>query len=468
MNAANRVGILIYDSRRETPPLIARQYAHLRGFREELVDLAHGARPSISAAAPRSTIVALSGATADSLEGDVAAEVTALVRHGATMYIRGGFAPGRTVAIKTPIRLSFKISTELAADSYRIGYGTLIPAALENETGQGRFAFKRALGLAEPAEPLAFARGPEGGELPISFAMPCHEGIVICDLQADELAEAALEAPIIERLATTAMRPWETAALIAVERACGRGTKHRVPFDIVLDDRPANFDFFQTGGLERWLSQLETRLSGVHLDFAWIPSQTHPPRSYVATTGRFNVGFVWHGLNRHIDHSELRDPQVELAHGRANVDEIARRYGVRFQPVIIFPYERHSPAVIDAVHRAGFVASFENPFTQPAYETALPGYLRMSTPMQPIYGRYFPIFRRFAARLLDRGRMLALAALGMPIIATVHPQGVGLGRLPGPFQKSGNESDLNRIVSFAAEKKLRPMTLCAIAQEMLA
>ncbi len=468
MNAANRVCFLIYDSRRETPPLIARQYAHLRGMREELVDLAQGAQHSMPSISPRSTLVALSGPTAESLEGYVAAELAALIQRGATMYIRGGFAPGRSVAIKTPIHFSFKISTELEADSYRIGHGALIPAALENESGQGRFAYNRALGLAEPAEPLAFVRGPEGGELPIAFAMPCREGIVICDLQADELAEAACEAPILERLATTAIRPWEVAALLAVERACGRDIKHRVPFDIVLDDRPANFDFFQTGGLERWLRQLETRLSGIHLDFAWIPSQTRPPRSYVAMTGKFNVGFVWHGLNRHVDHGELRDPQVELVHGRANVDEIARRYSVRFQPIIIFPFERHSPPVIDAVHREGFVASFENPFTEPAYESALPGYLRMSTPMQPMYGRYFPIFRRFAARILDRGRMLALAALGMPIVATVHPQGVGLGRLPSPLQTSSNESDLNRIVSFAAEKQLRPMALAGIAQEMLA
>jgi hypothetical protein len=457
---------LVYDSRREEPPLIVRQYAHLRGFDEEPIDLARGEFPLLVAPRPRATLIAASAPTLAALDREQSERLSALVRRGATLYLRGGFPRGREVALDIPVQLRFEVSFAVQADSYRFGDGPLIPAALENESEHGRFEFRCALGLTESAEPLILAHGLDG-EHPTCFAIACEAGVVICDLQDDTLPESAVNAPILERLGACALRAREASALIAVERASGRDFKHPMAFAIVLDDRPANFDFFRTGNLERWLQNLESRLPGVHVDFAWVPSQTHPPRSYVAAAGKFNASFVWHGLDRHVDHSEPLDVDAELARGRDHVDEISRRYGVRFQPVMIFPFERHSPLVINAIHRAGFLASFENPFTQPSYELPLPGFLRMSTPMQPLYGRYFPIFRRFAARLLDRGRMLALTALGMPVVATVHPSGVGLGRLPQSMQSDNVETQLDRIVRFAAEKRLRPAPLAAIALESI-
>jgi hypothetical protein len=456
--------LLLHDSRNEQPPLIARQYALLRRFDGRIIDLAAGASPSICAQVPRTTIIAMSARSLAMLGRHACQQLAQLVHRGATLYVRGGFGPGGPVEF-TSLGLRFETSELRESTSYRLASGPLIPSAFENETGCGRFEFRHALRLDEPFEPLIVAGGV-GNEQPVCFAIRYHDGVVICDLQDDVLPEAAGDAPIIERLGVPAMRVWEISALIAVEHACERDFKLPVPFNIVLDDRPANFDFFRTGRLEKWLAHLTSLMPDACLDFAWIPSQTRPPHSYVEMAEKFRVNFVWHGLNRHTDHSELIDIDGELARGRANVDEISRRYGVCFQSVMIFPFERHNPAVIDAVHRAGFIASFENPFTAPNYESALPKFLRMSTPMQPLYGRYFPIFRRFSARLLDRDRMLALSALRMPVIATVHPGGVGLGR-PFRSNKTNVESVLDQVVGFAAEKKLRPLSLAAIAQEMI-
>jgi hypothetical protein len=235
----------------------------------------------------------------------------------------------------------------------------------------------------------------------------------------------------------------------------------------VLDDRPANFDFLHAGGLDRWLRHVTSLMPDAHVDFAWVPAMTRPPRSYVETAKRFNAGFVWHGLDRHIDHARQIDAGAELERGRRHLDEIRDRYKVGFQPIIIFPFERHSPPVIEAARKAGFLAAFENPFTEPAYEIALPSFLRMSTPLQPMYGSYFPVYRRFAARLMDRNRMLALAALGMPIVVTIHPRDIGMTRLRWNSRLSvGGESDLDLALRVAAEKGFRPMTLAGIAAEM--
>jgi hypothetical protein len=67
--------------------------------------------------------------------------------------------------------------------------------------------------------------------------------------------------------------------------------------------------------------------------------------------------------------------------------------------------------------------------------------------------------------MLDRNRMLALATLGMPIIALAHPNNLGVQRFR-PTRDQMGPSYFDRIARFAAEKSLRPMSLENIAREM--
>ena len=66
--------------------------------------------------------------------------------------------------------------------------------------------------------------------------------------------------------------------------------------------------------------------------------------------------------------------------------------------------------------------------------------------------------------MLSRDRMLALATLGMPIIAIGHPRNLALRRL-GPLRDSLQMSYFDPVLKFAAEKSLRPQSLEEMAAE---
>jgi hypothetical protein len=91
--------------------------------------------------------------------------------------------------------------------------------------------------------------------------------------------------------------------------------------------------------------------------------------------------------------------------------------------------------------------------------------MRYSTPLRRIAGDFFPVMRRFAISQLNRDRMLALAALGLPLIAVAHPHHVGLKRSPLSNGK-GDISCFDAVMRFAREKHLRPASLEKLAAEV--
>ncbi len=83
---------------------------------------------------------------------------------------------------------------------------------------------------------------------------------------------------------------------------------------------------------------------------------------------------------------------------------------------------------------------------------------------EPPYDDEFSVIYRDSIDVLSRDRMLALATLGMPVIALAHPRDLSLRR----FQR-GDRSSISyfdSVLTFAAEKSLRPMSLEQIAAEV--
>jgi hypothetical protein len=296
------------------------------------------------------------------------------------------------------------------------------------------------------------------------FAIPYGAGTVICDLAAEDPAVNG-EMPILKRLSDPAMRLHELGALIAAERASGRDAEEPGSYNLTLDDRPANFDYFSLGTLSRWLGHMREIASGAHLDCGWTPNQNRAPAGLVAQLKAFDAGFVWHGLLRHVDYSQVAEPAADLAKGKELMREISARYAVDIQPVMIFPYERRRPEAIRCLKDSGFVALAENAEAPGEDENYLPPYMRYSTPLRRPAEDFFPVMRRFAISQLNRDRMLAVAALGLPLIAVAHPHHVGLKR--SPFSKgNGDISCFDAVMRFAREKHLRPASLEKLAAEV--
>jgi hypothetical protein len=193
-----------------------------------------------------------------------------------------------------------------------------------------------------------------------------------------------------------------------------------------------------------------------------------------------NTGFVWHGLMRHLDHRSIMDLETDLAHGRQLVRGISAKYEVRIQPVMIFPYEKDSPVCDDLLRRSGFVAKVKSFDPDP---NALPhSYFRLRaaqperpTPASTIHvvsrddesppETPFRVLFRDEDSKLTRDRMLALAILGLPIIALAHPYDLGVQRFRRTRDSIG-PTYFDRVLAFAAAKSLRPMSLENIAAEM--
>ena len=129
---------------------------------------------------------------------------------------------------------------------------------------------------------------------------------------------------------------------------------------------------------------------------------------------------------------------------------------------MIFPYEKDiTPRAADLLRRTGFKAKVESmggsPLTDCCYR--LPGIGDESSSDDQ-----FSVVFRDSIDLLTRDRMLALATLGMPVIALAHPRDLALRRFRrgDPTQMSYFDS----VLTFAAEKSLRPMALEEIAAEV--
>jgi hypothetical protein len=309
-----------------------------------------------------------------------------------------------------------------------------------------------------------------GQERPLVFAINCGDGVVIVDVAAEGLS-TALDTPIVQRLQDPISRVANLGALFAVELAGGRNLEDPGCYSLVLDDRPANNDYFTAGRLREWLAHMHSIAPNVHLDCAWTPDQTRPLSRYVEILKRFDAGFVWHGFLHHVDHSSLPDPARELRDGRELMRSIERRYRVQIQPVMIFPYERRNVELLRLLVSHRFEASAEFADFYPdgdAFkdDTALPPHLCYSTPLRPVAAS-LPVMRRYPVRVLSRDMMLALAALGLPVIAVAHPSHVGLRRVPPVWQTAKASQDyMDYVLHFAVDKSLVPLSLTEISNQL--
>jgi hypothetical protein len=134
---------------------------------------------------------------------------------------------------------------------------------------------------------------------------------------------------------------------------------------------------------------------------------------------------------------------------------------------MIFPFERANPEAVRVARREGFSASYENPINREELESFVPGFMRYSTSLQPLYGLYYPVLCRFPASFLSYNRMLALATLGLPIVLTAYPEDLRLRSFVGLWNFPGSLNRCDGVLRFAAAKGLRPLSLEEIAHETI-
>jgi hypothetical protein len=176
---------------------------------------------------------------------------------------------------------------------------------------------------------------------------------------------------------------------------------------------------------------------------------------------RYNTGFVWHGFLRHIDHRTIKDFESELQAGIVRVDKISRAYDVQFQPVIIFPFEKDTPEAHELLRRTDFIAKVQ---CDPGVNRNPSSYRLRALQDNKSSERSVGIIFRDSTDNLSRDRMLALATLGMPIIALAHPADLALRRFARRDASAATYFD--SVLQFAREKSLRAMSLENIATEV--
>lgn len=402
----------------------------------------------------RNQLVAINFDLLASLGSEAKALLRRSAENGATIYVRGELTPNRLYSLQPFSEQRFEFSIN-PAGGCRYSNHSLLPAAVAGEQIEARvMTMPQALGLDTRARPIVSAVHPSESEPPSIFAVEVGAGVAIFDLHADEDDQAT---DLLLQLAEPSSRAAAIGALAAVDRAAGRDPAVPPPVDLVIDDRPTNYDYFNVPRLEAFLNHLEALYPGIHVDFAWTPRDSRPHRRYLDVLRQYNTGFVWHGFLRHIDHRTIADYDADLVEGRARLDRIWREYGVRFQPVMVFPFEKGTPRADALLHRGGFVAKVQSTGDHlPAtYYTLREGrdFSSLDTP--------FSVVLRDSVEVLTRDRMLALAILGMPIVALAHPRNLGLRRFGRRDPVAISYFD--PVVRFAAEKSLRPMSLEQVA-----
>ena len=380
---------------------------------------------------------------------------------GGTVYLRGPLEPGHKCTLAPLVDAEFECSIHASA-GYRFSKHWILPVALAGENTVFQKIVSIAGGLPPGALPLVMSMDNSGHESPIIFAIEVGAGIVICDL-TEEIDEAAMS--LIAGLSDPRTRPAYVGALAAIDYAGGRDVSLSAPVNLVIDDRPINHDFFNCGRTERFLRHLDARCPGIHTDFAWTPDQTRVHHRYVDILRNHNTGYVWHGFMRHLDHRSIMDLETDLKRGRKLIDEIVQKYDVRIQPVMIFPYEKDSPVCDELLKRSDFIAKVQS--FDPDINAVPRSYFRLRSTRidRPAPIAQFNVLLREEETKLTRDRMLALAALGLPIIALAHPNNLGVQRFR-PTLDSMGPTYFDRVLRFASEKSLRPMSLENIANEM--
>lgn len=451
---------LIGDWRGQFPTLAA-QFARLRGFAVNHCPTADGLLPSVSPAAGQ--FIATSFQMLERMSNRDRESLRSLVTGGAVLYLRGDAEEGLRYSLAPIVDASFVISPIARADSYHFTRSRFVPRVLHDEQGIYGLPMHGASGLSGQAEALMLACERDRSPLPVILAYRNGKGAVICDLQPDQ---PGADSPIAWRLADPIERCASVGALIAADHAAGRDMSAPVGVNFVIDDVPLAYDFFNEPVLNAFLEHLDGRWPGVHLDCAWIPENQFTSRRYVEILRRHNAGFIWHGLYRHVDHTVLEDPAADLEAGKQAVERISNRYGVRLQPVIVFPMERMDPVAERVAMENQFLAGIEQP-REDEPEAESPMYLRYSTAVS-VHEGGFRFLHRYESKFLTRDRMVAMATLGDPIIAFCHPKDVGLKRLSRFIDRGGSVSHFDHILDFAAAKGLAPRSLEEIARQMLA
>jgi hypothetical protein len=435
-------------------PTVAARVARLRGLDVE-IGLPDGTAIRTPSAA-RNHLIAVNFDLLARRGPDLRARLREAAESGATIYVRGALQPGRRFPLLPFSDRQFEFLNR-PADGYQFSTHPILPAAIAGERVTTQLNMPLAAGLDESVRPIVSSLHRLGAGTPSIFSIDVGAGLAIFDLHPDDQYD---ERELLAELAAPSRRAASIGALAAVDWAAGRNPAIPVPINLVIDDRPINYDYFNAGTLQAFMQHLEDRCPGIHTDFAWTPSHTRPHREYLNVLGRHNTGFVWHGFLRHVDHRTISDFESQLDVGRARVDEITRKYGVRFQPVMIFPYEKDTPTATDLLRRAGFLAKVESMGGNPPAD-----YYRLrEVGDEPSLDDEFSVVYRDSIDLLSRNRMLALATLGMPVIALAHPCDLSLRR----FWRGDRTamSYFDSVLTFAAEKSLRPMSLEEIAAEV--
>ncbi len=335
---------------------------------------------------------------------------------------------------------------------------------LAGEEIRGLYDVLGAENLNPAIEELLTVRHVDGVERAAIFVLRYGSGCVIYDLSTQDNIGA--DSPIVARMAHQEVLHQEIGALVAANRAAGMEPPTLPPFNLTIDDRPVNFDHFNVAPVSALLRHIDQLCPGAHTDFAWTPRHTSPCRGYLEAMKEFSTGFVWHGLYRHVDHRVISHPAAELKEGSRMIRRLERRFGIRFQPIMIFPFERSAPNQFPLLMQKGFLAVVQEPRHSSCSDPKLPGYLEGSLPARVDAASALTVLYRYPAASLTRARMLAMAALGLPIIAVAHPDEVGLKRLSRFWDRGGDVSHFDEILKFASSKGLPPRSLEDIASDV--
>jgi hypothetical protein len=444
-------------------PRLPAQFARLRNLRVEFLSVPDEVLPYKPPEGR--TMLAISFERLQRLSAKSTEALQTWVAAGAVLYVRGGARPGTWAPLGLFGGGEFSIAAHQNATSYHLVRHAQMPAVLADESEQGQFMIPGADDLPAEVEPLVVAEHSDGRQRPAVFAKRFGAGLVLYDLHPED---AASDTPIVARFADPVLRSQNVGALIAADWAAGVDPRTPPPFNLTLDDRPSNLDFFNVANLRNFLDRVDARLPRAHVDFAWTPDQSRPSRRYVDTLKQYRTGFVWHGFLRHVDHRGLEDPARELAEGRRAVEAIARRYDVRFQPVMVFPFELDTPECVEVMRDGGFRAEVRSLAGSLAQSEPMPEYLRFSVPERPGDAHDFVMLYRKSIERLDPDWMLALAALGLPVLAAAHPEDLALRRFARSPWLPDSFEELDRVLEFAAVKSLRPCSLEEIAAELTA
>jgi hypothetical protein len=434
--------------------VLAAQFAQLRGL--EVLQIAPS-EASLGSADGSAALIATSFAALNQMTTRERESLRESVNAGATLYVRGAVGDGIRYQLAPLVEASFTVGLTKVA-SYRFTDQEMIPAVLRGEESSLGGALNCASDFSGTIEPILLARDERGAESPVVFAYPLGKGAIICDVQPDDQSS---DSPLIWRLADPSARCANIGALIVVERAAGRDPSAPVPFNLTIDDIPLGYDYLNESMLEDFLVHIENRCVGVHLDCAWIPTSQRISARYVEILKNHGAGFVWHGMYRHVDHQKIDNPAADIEAGKHAMAINQHRYDVQLQPMIIFPFERASRDSEELLLGEGFLGAAEQPRHDEG--AGMPEYLRYSD-VSCVHESGLRFLHRYESQFLTRDRMLALAALDMPILAFAHPRDVRLRRLSGILERGGTFSHFDHVLDFAVAKGLVGQSLEEIAR----